>query len=218
VRGAVFLASLAAVLLQVALMRLVAVRLHPLLMFAMIGVALLGYGAAGAILATRTPPTDETAPDAMRRWLLGFAASALPAFLVVNAIDVPTGWLFGTLAGLPVLLLFYAILAVPFLFAGFAMSIGFSAYTGDVNRLYLADLVGAGLGSVLAVVGLPPLGGLALLALAGVFGALAALVLARSRGAGVAAPATLAVIGLGAVALFALRPPVDVHIASDKQG
>jgi spermidine synthase len=218
VRGAVFLVSLAAVLLQVSLMRLVAVRLHPLLMFAMIGVALLGYGAAGAILATRTAPTGATASDAMRRWLLGFAATALPAFLVVNAIDVPTDWLFGTVAGLPVLLFFYAVLTVPFLFAGFAMSIGFSAHTSDVNRLYFADLVGAGLGSVLAVVGLPPLGGLALLALAGVFGALAALVLALARGHGAALPATLAVLGLGAVALFAIRPPVDVHFASDKHG
>jgi hypothetical protein len=185
-------------------------------MFAMIGVALLGYGAAGAILATR--PTRGDASTTMQRCLLGFALTALPAFLVVNAIDVPTTWLFGTAAGLPLLLFFYAILAIPFLFAGYAMSTAFARHTDDVGRLYFADLVGAGIGSVLAVVALPTLGGLALLGLAGTLGALAALVLALARGRGVAAAATVAALGVAVVALFAIAPPTEVRFASDKHG
>ncbi|MGH7893539.1 MAG: hypothetical protein ACREQL_02670 [Candidatus Binatia bacterium] len=217
-RATVFTASLAAVLLQVSLMRLVAVRLHPLLMFAMIGVALLGYGAGGAILAGRATPPVAAAPRDMARFLLGFAVTALPTFLLVNAIDVPTTWLFGTMAGLPLLLAFYVVLAIPFLFAGFAMATAFATFGGDANRLYFADLVGAGLGSVLAVVALPWLGGLALLALAGTLGALGAVMVAPRSASG--RGTALIVLGGDALALFvlAIHPPVDVHIAPDKHG
>ncbi|HXJ37159.1 MAG TPA: hypothetical protein VMS22_24285 [Candidatus Eisenbacteria bacterium] len=210
--AAVGLASLAAVGLQVSLMRLIAVRLHPLLVFAMIGVALLGYGAAGVILAARPETSPATAPDAIGRHLVRFAATALPAFLVVNAIDVPSAWLFGTLAGLPLLLAFYAVLALPFLFAGFALSTAFAAFVRDVNRLYFADLVGAGAGSALAVAALPALGGLALLAAAGAAGAAAARLASGRRGLGVL------VANLAAMLALATLHPIEVHIAPDKHG
>jgi spermidine synthase len=216
--GGVFLASLAAVFLQVSLMKLVAVRMHPLLMFAMIGVALLGYGAAGSFLAGRSSPAPAVAGTHVARYLLCFSATALPAFLVVNAIDVPSAWLCGTLAGFPVLLAMYVVLAVPFLWAGLAMSLAFGAFTSDVNALYFADLLGAGTGSALAVIAVPWVGGLALLALAGAIGAFGA----ASAGAAAGRRPTLAlgfvVMNVLVAGVLAGWRPIEVGMAPDKHG
>ena len=216
--AAICLCSFAAVYLQVSLMRLVSVKFYLLLVFAMIGVALLGYGAAGSFLAARGAPDAPAAPRALARALVGFALTALPAFLVVNAIDVRTDWLFGSLRGLPVLLAIYALLTVPFFFAGLAMSSVFAAFPGDVNRLYFADLLGAGAGSAAAIATTPWLGGLPLLATAGGIAGLAAVLGYRAAGRSTMPALVSTLANLVAVLVLSSSHRWEVHISPDKHG
>ena len=213
---ALFAASFTAVYWQVALMKLTSVMFTPLSVFAILGVALLGYGAAGSVLATVGAPTRSDAPGGVRRWLLASAATVFPTFLIVNAIDLPAGELFGTMRGLPVLLGIYALLVGPFFLIGLAVSTIFSAYGTEANRLYLIDLIGAGLGSVLAVASLPWLGGLALPCAAGLIAALGALVV-PTRG-GSATGWLLAAANLLLLLVFAVWHPIEVHVSPDKHG
>ena len=148
--AAVAAGSFAGVYLQVSLMKLTAVMFYSIFVYAIIGVALLGYGAAGSLLAARSRPSRTHPARHLARTLVAFAAVVVPAFLAVNAINLPAQQVFGSLRGLPVLLLTYSLLTVPFLFLGLGIAGTFAAYAADVNRLYFADLVGAGAGSAAA--------------------------------------------------------------------
>ena len=60
--AAVGATAFAAVYLEVSLMKAAGVMYSPLFVFALIGVALLGYGSAGSLLAVRGAPTPAEAP------------------------------------------------------------------------------------------------------------------------------------------------------------
>jgi len=214
----VFLTSVASLYLQVALMKLMSVMFYSLFVFAMIGVALLGYGAAGSLLAVRGVPTGQAALRVVARSLLGFATAALPVVLVVNAVDVPSHELFGSLRMLPLLVLIYGLLTLPFLLAGYAIAAAFATAPEQSNRLYFADLLGAGCGGALAVITLPVLGGLPLVAAAGAMGALPAIIARRRAGGGTAVPVLVGVLNVVALVVLLVWRPVDVHMASDKHG
>src|SRR5262249_38320600 len=169
--AAVGATALASVYLEVSLMRAAGVMYTSLFVFVMIGVALLGYGSAGSLLAVAGAPSPAEAPARGARWLTVFAAIVVPAFLALNAIRVPTATVFGSLRGFPILLLIYGLLALPFLCAGLAAASAFGAYGAAANSLYFADLVGAGAGSALAIRSIPWLGGTPPRALAGVLAA-----------------------------------------------
>jgi hypothetical protein len=202
----------------VALMKLMSVMFYSLFVFAMIGVALLGYGAAGSLLAVRGVPSGPAALRIVARSLLGFALLVLPVVLAVNAIDVPSHALFGSLPMLPLLVLMYAALTLPFLLAGYAIAATFAAAPEQANRLYFADLFGAGCGGVLAVVTLPVLGGLPLAAAAGTLAALPAAIALHRSGRGIGPAVLVGVLNLVALGVLLVWRPVDVRIASDKHG
>jgi hypothetical protein len=216
--AAVGTTSLAAVYLEVSLMKLVSVMYYSIFVYAVIAVALLGFGAAGTALALAAPASPGTALRRMARCCIGFSAAALPTFLAVNAIDVPAAVLFGSLRGLPLLLLVYLLLTVPFLLLGLAIASAFAAFPEAVNRLYFADLLGAGTGSALAIASVPWLGGLALLTAAGLLGAIGGRFASRAAGRRGGMALALAGINLALLVVFAGWHPFDVHVAPDKHG
>ena len=216
--AAVAAGSFAGVYLQVSLMKLTAVMFYSIFVYAIIGVALLGYGAAGSLLAARSRPSRTHPARHLARTLVAFAAVVVPAFLAVNAINLPAQQVFGSLRGLPVLLLTYSLLTVPFLFLGLGIAGTFAAYAADVNRLYFADLVGAGAGSALAIASVPWLGGVPLVATAGAVAAAGA-ACAYAAAAASRGPALLAgVLDLALLGGFVALHPVAVHVAPDKHG
>jgi hypothetical protein len=209
--------SLAGVYLQVSLMKLTAVMFYPIF-YAMIGVALLGYGAAGSVLAVRAAPASGHPGAALGRWLLAFAGLAVPAFLGVNAIDLPAQTLFGSLHGLPALLLIYALLTLPFLLLGLGIASAFTAYAADANRLYFADLLGAAAGSVVAVATLPWLGGAPLVGAAGVVGAASAAAALRAAGRSARPALIVGALDLAFLIAALITGAPAVRVAPDKHG
>lgn len=140
-----FALSLAVLALQVALTRLLSVVLWYHFAFVAVSLAMLGLALGGIALylvpglLARTP---ALLPWACRAAAAG-AVGAL-AYAVGNPLaTVGEAELFGGAVAR-----FYAVLAVPFLAGGLAVSALLAHRAERIHRLYLADLVGAGAGCV----------------------------------------------------------------------
>ena len=217
---AITLLSAAALSYEILLMRLFSIIQWHHFAYMMISVALLGYGAAGAVvtLAQRPLLARFTGVFATAAGLFGLTAPL--AFFAAQAIDFnaleivwdPRQW--------ARLALIYLLLIVPFFCAATALCLSFSRFPARIPRLYAADLTGAaagGLGSVGLLLVLRPETALRAIAVAG----LATGALAAWRGGGRRLVPGFALATLGVVALpaswTALQPSPYKELAQTLQ-
>src|SRR6185369_9036974 len=155
VYAGVFLVSLAVLILQISLTRIFSFTLWYHFAYVTISVALLGYGASGAMLAVfprlmGPAPLERLSRTALlcaAAIVLGIAVFALVPFhpfeLMQSALTegqpIPRAQL---LYGF----IFYVAAMLPFFFAGLCIAVALRARARDVSRLYFFDLVGAGFG------------------------------------------------------------------------
>lgn len=210
----IFLVSLAAIVLEISLTRIFSFKLFYHFTYVVLGLAMLGLGSGGVIVALLPPAwrRPEAVPGhcllAALAVLLGFQVVTL---LPVNALEaveaLPTGdtsllWS----EGAKLLVLCLAVY-LPFLATGLAVSTILSTHAERVHSLYFFDLVGAGIGCGLAVPLLLALSPPGAVMLAGTLFALAGLPAARDVARRWVVP--LVALGLVAMAgsLFAHRLP-----------
>ncbi len=198
------LLSAAMLLLQVALTRVFSIAQFYHFAFLVISLALLGFGASGSALSLWPRLRRQGAAP----WYgLGFALSAVLAYLFVNHLPFDSyaiAWdrtqvylLVGNLLGL----------AVPFTFAGALIGLLLSAGALEAGRIYGANLVGSAAGAALAPLLIAGLGSERVVLLCAGLGAASALILAGWRRASRAA--MLALAGLAAaVTLLLAYPPL----------
>jgi hypothetical protein len=147
---AVALVAAGALAFEVLLIRLLAVVHWHHFAGLVISLALLGYGASGALLAPLLERLRPHAPLAFAgaATLFGVAAvaaAALAQAVPFNALEViwaPRQWLW--------LALLYLILAVPFFFAAACTGLALACFPAPVGRVYRSDLLGAGAGALAA--------------------------------------------------------------------
>lgn len=164
---AIALLSGAALGFEVLLLRLFAiVQWHHFTSMA-IGLALLGWGVSGSVLAAMAGQVRTRFPAFFMGNAAAFGVSAMVAFFVVQRIPFHPPELLWDWRQPLWLAAVYLVLAVPFLFAANGVGAAFIAFRRQSGRIYGADLLGAGTGA-LTVVGvltlLPETGALALLA------------------------------------------------------
>jgi len=120
-----------------------------------ISTALLGFGAAGSVLAM-APRLYELRPQRFAALCAAGAGVALVVGMMILAprpispdalIARPGVFFLGLLA-------YYAVITVPFFLAGLAVSTPLAAFPLSASRLYAADLLGAALGCAAAVAAL----------------------------------------------------------------
>jgi spermidine synthase len=173
------LAFLGAVVLafEVFLTKLVSYTVDLMLIYVVVGVAMLGAGAAGSLVAVKTGwLTKERAPATLAESAVLFAASLIlaPALYVRMAPHVPLTGPFGAffLAGL---------LTLPFLTSGVTFTVALSAAGGrSIGRYYAANLVGSALGCFVPIALLSALGGERFMVLLAVLAAVTALLFMRA--------------------------------------
>jgi hypothetical protein len=107
-----------------------------------ISVALLGYGAAGSLLAA-WPRLGS--PRLLPWWAVAAEAGVLACLLVVRALPLDPLSLGSDPGQLARLAAYYVAVTLPFLCGGFLVAVPLSLHARAVGRLYFADLVGAGL-------------------------------------------------------------------------
>lgn len=156
----IFVISATTLLLELALTRVLSVALWYHFSFLVISTALLGFGASGVTLAMWTRLREGMPLD--------FALSALS--LALGAVTVFSYWLMQRIPFDPFNLLidrkqflfmpvYYLNLTLPFFFSGLVIALLFSRGSKYVNRLYAADLLGAGIGCGAIAVVMPAFGG-----------------------------------------------------------
>lgn len=213
----VFCVSLAVLLLEITFTRVFSVTMWYHFAFMAISLALLG-GAVGSVFLF-----------ALRRFVQARAPAPLLAVLAAAfAVSVPLAFALylripffpdqaATREGVTSLAAVYLAAALPFFVGGLCTAVALSVWTRDVGLVYCADLVGASLGCVVAILALDRLGGAGALLLAGAVAALGALAysLAARRPAWSAGLALLTV-ALGALAAYSAQTGLfDVRSQKD---
>src|SRR6185295_4376072 len=155
-----FLISLAVILLEVSYTRVFSFKLVYYFTYLIIGLTLLGLGAGGVVEASfarlRRSPLARLIPACClvcaAGVLFGYVAIAriqLNAFLLISSLG--TNEIRIALAEAVKLVVICGLLFIPFLSAGIAVAAIFATGTAHINRLYFADLAGAGLACALCV-------------------------------------------------------------------
>lgn len=208
---ALALLSAAALGYEILLMRLLSIILWHHFAYMMISVALLGYGAAGALVALARPALLRHFLPAFVAGALLFGATAMACFAIAQQVAFnPLEILWEPSQPLRLLLL-YLLLFVPFFCAATSVCLVFSRFNAQVHRIYSFDILGAGLGClaiIVALFALSPIGALRLVSTAGM--AAAALACVECRWHRQWLPALLLVVATVPAAVpgawIALRP------------
>ena len=148
----VLLIALSTLILELTLTRVFDVVLIPNLGYFVVTSAVFAFGLAGVYATLRPIPVENDITHILVTRSVGFA---LATFLLIPLIIYlpldyaqlgkhPLKTLFGFLT-------LYAALVLPFFLAGSVLIAMFSKYALNIQRLYFWDLVGAGLGSVVAI-------------------------------------------------------------------
>src|SRR6185503_14841529 len=137
------LLSAAALALEVLLTKFLAYSVSALLVYVVLGVALLGFGAGGTLTTAFPNWSEQADPENRLAWAsFGFALSTLSAFVVFVRLTP-------RLAGFDALTVFAAaLLVLPFLAGGTAVAVALKS-AGSVRRAYGANLVGSAVGCVI---------------------------------------------------------------------
>jgi hypothetical protein len=146
-----FLFSFAVIVLEIAYTRIFSYKLFYYFTYLIIGLALLGLGSGGVLVAT-LPALQRLGPRRLIPRCALLAGLAIPlGYLVIawvqlnthGLLDRPAEW--AKLAGICLALF------GQFLLAGIVIAAVFAARPSDINRLYGADLVGAALACALCI-------------------------------------------------------------------
>ncbi len=202
--AAVALLAAATLAFEILLVRVFAIEHFHHVAYMAIGVAMLGIGASGALIAA----LGGADPPAAQRWFpavaLGTALSliATPALVHRVALDLTQlAWNAEQWLRLGAV---YLLLALPFALGALASLLAITLESARAGRIYGASFLGSGLGAILAVgvlwIAYPPRA----LAIPALLAALGASVAAWSGARPVRA---LGVAALGLASLAVLRPP-----------
>jgi hypothetical protein len=146
----IFFTSFGVLLLEVALTRIFSFTIWYHFAYLTISVALLGFGAAGSILAAFPRLLDDPAKFLRRSCLLA-GVGVIVALLVVSAVPLDPLSVLRDRHQLLNLVIYYVVVTIPFLASGFAVAGTLTIAPQRVARLYFFDLLGAGLACFLVV-------------------------------------------------------------------
>src|SRR5215470_7967368 len=155
-----FLLSLAVILLEVSYTRVFSFKLVYYFTYLIIGIALLGLGAAGVLVMLLGRSERASLDRLVPICVLAAAAAVLVGYLGVATVQLNTLTLVASLVqrqplgvlveGTKLALLCLA-LFTPFLAAGLAIATILAGHSDRLGRLYAIDLLGAGLGCAFCV-------------------------------------------------------------------
>ena len=150
---AVALVSAAALAYEILLMRLFSIVLWHHFAYMIISLALLGYGAAGALLTMAQRVVERQFVPLFSAAAAAFGISAIGCFVLAQRVPFNPLEILWDPRQPTYLLAVYLLLALPFMCAGACVCMTFSRWRGMPSRIYSSDILGAGAGS-LGIVGL----------------------------------------------------------------
>lgn len=155
---AIFLMAFGVLLFEITLTRIFSFTIWYHFAYLTISVALLGFGAAGSVLAGFPRLLERFGLHLLAAAAALAAVAAMAALWVIAVVPLDPMRILGERAQLSALFLYYVAVTIPFFFAGICISGGITVASRAVSRLYFADLVGAGLGGAVSVAAIWMLG------------------------------------------------------------
>lgn len=181
------LISLATLLLELALTRVLSVTLWYHFGFLVISTALLGFGASGVTLSLWTELREKKNLDAaLAGCSLAFTVSVVFSFWLMQQIPFDPFSVAVDHRQFLFMPLYFLLVALPFFCSGLAISLLLTRAVSKINRLYCYDLLGAGLGCGLIAFIIPHFGGSGSALFAAFVAALAAACFSMRRSASLA--------------------------------
>lgn len=145
---AIALVSAAALAYEILLMRLFAIALWHHFAYMIISLALLGYAASGALVSVAQAGVRRHFAALFAAAAAAFGVAAIGCFALAQRVPFnPLEILWDAQQPL-YLSVVYLLLALPFLCAGACVCMSFTRWRGMPSRIYAADILGAGAGSL----------------------------------------------------------------------
>ncbi len=142
--------SAATLLFETGLIRYLAVAQYYHFAFLVISLALLGFGASGTLLAL-FPRIKDLPLERTLSWIgVGLAISIWATYLVVNWLPFDSYSIVWERRQLLFFLIYYFSISLPFLVSGLGLGTALAIVEKGGHRIYAANLVGSGLGVLLA--------------------------------------------------------------------
>ncbi len=149
----VFLTSAAVLLLEISLTRIFSYTIWYHFTYVTISLAMLGFGASGAVLAASESLGDRGMRLAQHSSFMG--AVSVPVMLIImSTVPFHPFQIFKEPVQLFYMILYYLAVTAPFFCAGMTISCAFKNMPRDASKIYFADLVGAGIGCFVVVIGI----------------------------------------------------------------
>jgi hypothetical protein len=185
--GGIFCLSLATLLLELALIRVLSVANWYHFGFLIISMALLGFGTSGIVLTLWTSLREKASLDQTLAALsVAFGVVVLASYWVMQKIPFEPFELLRDRRQLLFMPLYYVVAASPFFCSGLAIGLLLFRGRESAERLYAADLLGAGLGCAAIAAVMPVFGGSGSVVVAAAIGFVSASIFGFSQARGLA--------------------------------
>lgn len=148
----IFLVSAATLCLEISLLRYFSITQQYHFAFLVVSIAFLGYGASGSFLSLfrRLVNTEKDAFLSVSS--LCFAVSVVLSFILCRALAFDFQKMAWDSRQILLVLVYDLLLSLPFLFAGATLSFAVTRLSRWIHKVYFADLIGAGTGTLLTLV------------------------------------------------------------------
>ena len=149
--GGIFFISLATLTYEVSLTRIFSIAQGYHFAFMIISIGLLGLGASGSFLMVFPSLLKKELKKSLFITTLTFSLISLTSYLLINQIPFDPMRISWDKTQLLYILCYYIVLSLPFFFTGLTISLVITHLYHQVNQIYFADLAGAALGCLVAL-------------------------------------------------------------------
>ncbi len=156
----IFLISSSSLTIEVFFTRFFSVSQGYHFAFMVVSIALLGYGASGSFLMLFPSILKKDTEKLLYTLSLIFSLAIIFSYFISNRLPFDLIKISWDTNQIFYIFIYYILLSIPFLFAGAIISITITQFPGEVNRIYLSDLSGASIGSLLPLLIFPVFGGI----------------------------------------------------------
>lgn len=188
--------------------------------YMIIGSAIFGYSIAGVVIAIWKPHEKYLIERLTGYGALALAATMMLSYVVMNVVPFGFGNMYYALgANLFYFTIWYLALLLPFSLSGFIIALLLTHFKDQSNRLYGADLIGAGIGCLIVVPLFPLLGAAGVYAICATIAAACAVIFTAGRIRWLAVGAAASIVTLLAFAPVAENVyPVETHDIKRERG
>lgn len=211
-----FLLSMATLLLELSLTRVLSVALWYHFGFLVISTALLGFAVSGVVLALWTRLREQAQLDLVLAVCgLAFSVCVVVTFWCMQKIPLDPFSVAVDHREFFFMPIYFLLAALPFFCSGLAISLLLTRGTKEITRLYCYDLLGAGAGCALVAVVIPRFGGTGSVLVAACMGALSAVLFALGARRIFAVTSGLLAVGLLGSSFYGERM-IPIHVSANK--